>query len=142
MTDTLLAITGIGLPSWSSRGATMTLEPIDQSKQVKRTINGELQDLSLAIFRKYRANISCTDANSPAFDANWPGKSLTVDCVPELSYLTAGGAPARTIVTGSSRVEGDYTFYRPRLTMRLTAWNVSRDEYGAVSSWSMDLEEV
>lgn len=142
MTDTILTVTGVGLAPWSSRGATMTLEPIEQSKQSKRTINGELRDVSLPIFQKYHATVSCSDINSPAFDKNWPGKSLTVDCIPELSYLTSGGSPGRTIVTSSSRTDGAYTFYRPRLTMFLTSWNVQRDEWGAVTGWNMELEEV
>lgn len=142
MADTLLAITGIGLAPYSARGLTMTLEPIEQSKQTKRTINGELKDTSVAIFQKYRATVSCQDANAPAFDKNWPGKSLTVDCVAELSYVTMGGTPGRTVVTDSSRTDGAYTFYRPRLTMFVTSWNVSTDEYGAVTSWNMELEEV
>lgn len=142
MTDTILAITGVGLAPWSSRGVTMTLEPIEQTKQTKRTINGALVDTSLAIFHKYKATVTCQDANSPAFDKNWPGKSLTVDCIPELSYVTAGGSPGRTVVGGSSRTDGAYTFYRPQLTMILTSWNVSTDEWGAVTSWNMELEEA
>lgn len=141
MTDTLLTITGLGLAPWSSRGVTMTLEPIEQTKQLKRTINGELQDLSLAIFQKYRATVNCSDVNAPAFDKQWPGKQLTVDCIPELSYVTAGGTPGRTVVADSSHTDGAYTFYRPTLIMRLTSWNVSRDEWGAVTGWTMELEE-
>lgn len=142
MVDTILAITGVGLAPYSSRGLSQTLEPIEQSKQSKRTINGELKDTSVIQFRKYRSRITCTDANSPAFDKNWPGKSLTVDCVPELSYVTSGGSPGRTVVGGSSRTDGAYTFYRPQLTMLVTSWDISRDEYGAEVGWTMDLEEV
>lgn len=141
MTDTLLAITGMGLPPWSSRGCEQTLEPIDQSKQIKRTINGVAHDLSLPQFRKYRSSVTCNDINSPAFDANWPGKELTVDCIPELSYLTAGGAPAKTVVAGSSRTDGDYTFYRPQLIMRMLSWDIRRDEWGHETGWQIELEE-
>jgi hypothetical protein len=140
--DTLLAITGLGLAPWSVRGATMTLEPIEQSKFVKRTINGASHDLSLPQFRKYRATISCTDINAPSFDSNWPGKSLVVDCINELSYPTAGGSAGRTVVPGTVRYEANTTFYRPRLTMRLTDWNIHYNEYGDETGWTMELEEV
>jgi hypothetical protein len=78
----------------------------------------------------------------PPLDGIWPGLVVTVDCMKELSYKTAGGSPARAVVPDSSRTEGDYTFYRPRLTMMVLAYNMSEDEYGAVNSWSLDLEEV
>jgi hypothetical protein len=48
----------------------------------------------------------------------------------------------RTAVAGSARVEGDFSFYRPVLTMRVVGFSVSRDEYGAVVSWQMQLEEA
>jgi hypothetical protein len=67
---------------------------------------------------------------------------VTVGCISELSYLTAGGSPARTPVTGSSRTEGAYTFYRPSLTMRVVTFSQDTDEYGAETSWSLELEEV
>lgn len=142
MPDTLLEITGVDLVPWSSRGATMTLQPIEQSKSMKRTINGELVNLSLAQFQKYASQVSCSDVRAPAFDKNWPGKSLTVKCATELSYLTMGGSPGRTVVTDSSRTEGDYTFYRPQLTMRVVSWDINHDEWGAVIGWNMSLEEV
>ena len=142
MVDTILAITGIGFAPYSARGLTQTLEPIEQSKQSRRTINGELKDTAVTQFRKYRSRISCTDANTPAFDKEWPGKTLSIDCVCELSYLTSGGSPGRTVVTDSSRIDGTYTFYRPQLSMKITSWDISTDEYGAVTGWNMELEEV
>ena len=138
----VLTLSGIGVPPYSARGASQTLEPIGSSQQLRRTINGELIDISRAEFRKYRSTISCVDQQPPAIDGVWPGQVLTVGCISELSYLTAGGAPARPLVSGSSRTEGDYTFYRPSLTMRVVAFSQDTDEYGAVVSWSLQLEEV
>jgi hypothetical protein len=138
----LLVITGIGVSPYSARGLTQTLTPIAQASQLRRTVNGALVDLSVAGLRKYASTISCTDADAPALNNVWPGAQVTVDCVPELSYLTSGGSAARTIVTGSSRVEGAYTFYRPRLTMRVIAYSIQRDEYGGTTGWQLDLEEV
>ena len=124
------------------RGATQTLQPIDAAQQLRRTINGTLIDVSRAEFRKYRSTISCTDQQPPAVDGVWPGQIVTVGCISELSCKTAGGAPSRSVVSGSSRTEGDYTFYRPQLIMRVVSFSQDTDEYGASVSWSLELEEV
>ena len=141
MTD-VLTLSGIGVPPYSVRGATQTLQPIEAAQQLRRTINGLLVDLSRAEFRKYRSTITCTDQQPPAIDGVWPGKVVTVGCISELSYKTAGGAAGRSVVSGSSRIEGDYTFYRPQLTMRIVSFSQDTDEYGASVSWSLELEEV
>ena len=140
---TILALSGIGVQPYSARGLTQTLDPIAQAAQVKRTVNGTLIDISLdTAFQKYKSTITATDQLPPAVDGVWPGKTITVDCISELCYVTEGGAPQRTIVPGSSRVEGNFTFYRPRLTMIVLDMSISTDEYGSQVSWSMPLEEV
>lgn len=139
--DTLLVLSGIGIPDYSSRGLTQTLEPIEAATSLRRTVNGSLVDLSFAQFRKYKSSISCHDQEPPAADGIWPGQVVTVDCVAELSY-PSGGSPARPVVSGSTRTEGAFTFYRPQLQMRVTGLSVNRDEYGAAVQWQMDLEEV
>ena len=137
-----LTLSGIGVPPYSVRGATQTLQPIDATQQLRRTINGALVDLSRAEFRKYRSTIICTDQQPPAVDGVWPGQIVTVGCISELSYKTAGGSPSRPVVSGSSRTEGDYTVYRAQLTMRVVSFSQDTDEYGASVSWSLELEEV
>jgi hypothetical protein len=74
----------------------------------------------------------------------WPGQELTVDCACELSYPTTTGSPQRAVVPGFARVEGDYTFYRPRLTMLVVDFylEATADEEGTVQSWRLELEEV
>jgi len=139
--DTLLVLWGIGIPDYSARGLTQTLEPIEASANVRRTVNGALVDFSHAQFRKYKSTISCQDQEPPAIDGVWPGHVVTVDCVAELSY-PATGSPARPVVPGSARSDGAFVFYRPRLEMRVTGFSVSLDEYGATTHWQMDLEEV
>jgi hypothetical protein len=57
--DTLLVLTGIGIPDYSARGLTQTLEPIEAALSQRRTVNGGLKDLSFAQFRKYKSSISC-----------------------------------------------------------------------------------
>lgn len=130
------------MPPFSVRGITQTLEPIDAAKNLRRTVNAQLVSLSPALFQKYKSTIDCTDQQSPAFDAVEIGDVLTVSCIPELSYLTSGGSPSRPVVSGSSRVEGSYTFFRPSLTMMVVAKSQSTDEYGAAVSWSLELEEA
>src|SRR5436309_12059154 len=97
--NTLLALTGIGIPDYSARGLTQTLEPIEAAASLRRTVNGGLKDLSFAQFRKYRSTISCRDQEPPAVDGVWPGQVVTIDCIAELSYPT-GGSSARPVVSG------------------------------------------
>jgi len=137
----VLAINGINASPYSLRGLTQSLTLIEASQQMRRTVNGSLIDISAPQFRKYRSTITCADQLPPAFDPVYPGQSVTVDCVSELSYLT-GGSPSRTVVPASSRVDGAYTFYRPRLTMRVVGFGYDTDEYGATVSWTLELEEI
>lgn len=139
---TLLVISGPGMPPYAARGLTQTLDPVSASGVVARTVNGGLINLSPSQMQKYKSTISCTDMDSPALDGIWPGQALTVDCVPELAYLTAGGSPERTVVPGSSRVAGAWTWYRPRLEMMVVNYSERTDEYGAAVEWQLDLEEI
>lgn len=138
--STLLELVGIGIPPYSARGLTQTLEPIDGAGNVVRAIDGSLLDLSYPPFQKYKSSISCGDQTPPAVDGIWPGKVVTVSCAAELSYPD-GGAPLRPVVPGSARLEAGFWFYRPVLSMRVMSFNVSTDEWGAAVSWSMELEE-
>lgn len=140
MTD--LAFDGIHIAPQSARGLTQTLEPIDQSKHTQRTLNGSLKDTAAPQFRKYRSTITCSDMNALSFDSNWPGKSIVVDCVVELSFKTIGGSQGRIAVAGSTRISGDTTFYCPQLTMRVMNLSMQEDDYGKVVSWSLELEEI
>jgi hypothetical protein len=141
MTETLLTITGLVTP-YSARGLDQVLEPIPQASAMRRTVNGALVDLSVPQMRKYRSTITCNDMNAPAIDDVWPGQQVTVDCVAELAYVTSGGSADRTVVPGSSRTSGDFTFYRPRLTMRVRSFQTTTDEWGAAVGWTLELEEV
>ena len=134
-----LIIAGIGLPAASIRGVTQTLEPIGAAAQLMRTVNGALVDVSAAAFRKYVSTIRCSDQAPPALDGIWPGQLVTVDCVAELVHAE-GGTPARTVV--ASRTEDGFVFYRPRLAMRVISFDLDRDEWGAITSWSLSLEEA
>jgi hypothetical protein len=139
---TLLAIAEIDVPPYSARGISQTLQPIGGAGQMRRTVNGTLVDISATQFRKYRSTIACTDQQQPALDGVWPGMTLTIDCVSELSYKTGVGTAGRTAVSGSSRTESGFTFYRPVLTMKVVDYSVDTDEWGASIGWQLQLEEI
>ncbi len=139
--NTWLVLSSMGVPLYSARGLSQTLEPIDGSKSMRRSINGILTDVSHDQFRKYKSKISCTDQRSPAFDGIWPGMTVIVDCIAYLSYPTTG-SPQRTVVAGSSFTEGNFIFYRPQLTMMVTANSAQTDEWDASVPWELELEEI
>lgn len=138
--QTFLVLSVLGVPKYSARGLTQTLGPIDASKDLRRSINGQLMDLSHPQFRKYQTKITCTDTNAPALDGIFPGLTVVVDCVCELAY-PAGGTPQRVVVPGSSRLENGYYFYRPRLTMMVMSVSLEIEEWGAHTPWEIDMEE-
>ncbi|MEJ6845079.1 hypothetical protein V3589_02500 [Sinorhizobium fredii] len=140
--ETLLVLTGIGVAPYSARGLEQTLQPINGAGQLRRTINGTLIDLSESQLRKFTSTISGSDQLSPALNGVWPGETVTVDCIVELCYPTSGGSPDRPVVSGSSRLEGAMTYYRPQLSMRVTDWQIREDEWGREVGWTLQLEEV
>lgn len=141
---TLLTLTGMGVVPYSSRAATQTLEPIQQAGAgIYRDVNGVSRQAGGTSFQKYRSTISCTDQRPFAADGVWPGKQVTVGCIVKLAYQAASDAvPQRTPVSGSEIEENGWVFYRPELSMRVTAFSIQEDEYGAEVGWRMDLEEV
>lgn len=142
MVDTLLVLTGFGIPLYSARGLTQSLDPIQGAGDFERDVNGNLVDLSPQQFKKYKSIISCQDIEAPAFDGVPIGTEVTVDCIRELPYLTASGEPSRPVVEDSAHVIGDWTYYRPRLTMLVIDFSSSQDEYAHTTSWQLNLEEV
>ncbi len=140
MADTDLILSGLGEVDFSARGLTERLEPI-ATGAVRRTVNGTLVDVTDPAFRKYALRLSATDQEPPALDGAWIGQQVVVDTVTRIAHLTSG-SPDRTVVPGSSYVVGSFTVYRPRLTMLITGWSLERDEWGSLTSWSLDLEEV
>ena len=139
--DTLLVLSGIGIPEWSTRNATQTLTLMPSAGAVRQTVNGRMIDIGAPQFKKYASTIVGRDLRPPALDAIFPGSLVTVDCVVELSYETLTAGPNRTIVPGSSRVEGDFTFYRPRLNMMVVNHQVGLEEWSAFYNWTIDLVE-
>lgn len=136
----LIITGGINVPPYAQRGIVQTLAPIPASSQMRRTVNGALRDVSDPLFQKFLSQITVSDQQVPDFI--FPGATVVVYCVAELSYLTSGGTPLRTPVEYSEREDGDYTFYRPVLTMKVVDWSFNHDEYQRVIGWTLNLEEV
>jgi hypothetical protein len=145
-TGTLLKIsTTEGTPlitKYSARGLSQTLDPIAESNQVELSWNARPIDFSYIQFRLYQSEISCSDFEEPSFDNLWPGMQVDVECCKELSYPVADGFPGRAVVTGSSRTEGDFIFYRPSMRMVILGLSSDFDEYGAKYNWRISLREV
>jgi hypothetical protein len=141
--QTVLVLEGIGVPLYSTRFATQTLDPIGQAAvNTYRDVNGVLRSVAATQFRKYRSVITCTDMWPFAIGGTWPGQLVTVDCIAHLNYLTSSGSAEREVVSGSEREVGLFTFYRPRLEMMVLNFTSAEDENRKDAPWSMELEEV
>jgi hypothetical protein len=141
---TLLMIPEMGVPPYSARGITQSIEPIAASASLERTVNGRLVNLAPPQFQLYRSKISCEDQDPPNSDGFWPGSVVTVYCVTELGVPPGGAAATRPMVPGSQRTDGQgNNFYRPILSMMITKpIQVEREEWAASARWQMELEEV
>jgi hypothetical protein len=134
-----------GVNPYSARQLRGSLTPVAAatgSDKLRRTVNGGLIDISAPQMRKYKLEVRGSDMAAPALDGLWVGMAVTVDCHVELAFLTAGGGPAHAAVPGSSRVDGDYTYYRPQFAMLVAELQIERQEWAAVVDWSLSLEEV
>jgi len=149
-TGTLLVITPISgenaptLAPYSARNLTQTYELLTGgggSAWLRRDINGYMRSIADTRFRKYSSTITCRDGVTPCLDDAWIGTTCEVSCAFEFNYPT-GGTPARPVVSGSSRTEGDITFYRPLLLMMIADIKNSFQEWAAQHAWSIRLEEV
>lgn len=139
---TVLRLEGIGVPPYSARGLTQSLEPISMSQHIERSINGRLIDFSYEPMRKYRSTISGADQRPPAVDGVWSGKLVIVECIAELGKWGGPDNLQREPVDYDSfRSEKGFTYYRPRLIMMVTNWQMDQDEWEAGVGWSLDLEE-
>jgi len=112
--DTVLVLTGVGLPRWAGRGLNETLTPLDLG-ELRRDINGTLVDLTDSVLhRRYSVSITGNDLNPLPADQLWKGAQVTVSCINELGIAAtfASGVAAASIgrdpVTGSGRaIVGD-----------------------------------
>jgi hypothetical protein len=133
------------LTPFSARGATQTLDVILGGEAlgslIQRDVNANLMDMTNPAFRKYQSIITCRDSETPGLDKAWLGAKVTLACALELAY-PVGGSPDRTPVSGSTRTQGNTTFYRPLLTMMIYDLKNSFDEYASRYSYSIATQEV
>ena len=155
----------IPLPLGSSRQLSVSVEPIEASAQLRRTINGELRDLSDPAFRRYRVTLSATDQVPPAIGALWPGDLVDVEVPYDLTEPVIAGAatltrdladntefyaydaaglnvPAACAGRELSAPGAAYVTYRPRLACRVSQRSERAVDRQATSEWSLVLEEV
>lgn len=139
--ETLLVISGEGMPPYAVRGITQSLEPIaaTQFDKYKSTISGE--DVDPPAFDRLQVGNWRRTVNGGLVDLSGRGSTVTVDCAFELSYKD-GGSPQRTVVPGSQRLADGYWFYRPRLTMGVVNKSQETREFEATTSWLLELEEI
>ncbi len=165
--ETELWLSGVGFPRFSARGCVQELYPIVAQKDIfQRTVNGDLVYLGGESDVKYGTTIKCQDKNIPAFAHLWRGSLIEVGCLQSLiqtceSLKTTLGRP---FIKGSLRVfnaayegvkdyilngqevtvvsSGGYVSYRPILSMRLTDFTLTHNEWGSKVGWSLTLEEA
>jgi hypothetical protein len=126
-----LARTGGGftLAEFAARGISMQMAPLDGSADLRRDVNNNLINIKSGVptALKYKFQLSCEDMESPGFAvvvagraALAPGDEVTLTCIPEL------GATAQQTYTALVTSPG---------------WSVTRDEWNAITSWSLELEQ-
>jgi hypothetical protein len=133
-----------GINPYSARGLRGVLRPIDLAQgnnKLARTVNGTLISIGAAQMQKYQLQVQGDDQAPPALEGLWCGQTVTVFCHTELARRT-GDTATRPAVAGSSRVEGNYTYYRPQLIMRVVEWEQELSEWEANYRWSLTLEEI
>jgi hypothetical protein len=134
------------LTPYSARGLTQTFEVIKGAGQgssgwLRRDVNGVLRSLADTRFRKFKTTISCKDGETACLDDAWIGITCEVSCVFELSYPT-GATPSRPAVSGSQRVQGSVTYYRPLLVCMVEDIRVALPEWSAIYDWQIDFLEI
>lgn len=143
--SSLLSFVELGIPPYALRGITQTLEPIDQAKNTRRTINGILRDVASPDFQKFRSVIQCTDQQSPGLSGVWPGRQLTMWSAIEMSFEGSTDETdsfERPPVENSIREESGFTFYRPILVVMITDYRTEFAEWQADLAWQLEVEEV
>lgn len=169
--ETVLVLGTIPLPFGSSRFISQTIQPIDNG-DVRRTVNGNLRDMTRVENQKFESQISSTDQATPALAGLWKGNEILVECmkkfrdpvVPAGLAITLIRDPVVVSVFGyvaatcekilPDTIGGvgnrditffsnvDYVEYRPIINFMVLANSINEDEPAAEEGWQIDLEEV
>ena len=141
----LVLYSPMGVPFYSARNLTQTIEAIKEKDQAERNVNGNLVDLSLpGLFEKYITKVTCKDMNAPMIGGVWQGQTLVIDCCCELAYPSSVDTPPRPLATGTTvRDDGNGTkFIYPKLTVMLRTISFGFEEYPHQYNWALGFEEV
>lgn len=115
-----LVVVGVTIPDFAARGLKVRISNIEQASRLERTVNATLINLSDPLFRKRKVMISGSDVEFPYFADVWPGDEVTVTSIIEAN---AGGDPI--VIVGM-----------------IKDFEMERDEYEQVSSWTMEVWEI
>lgn len=166
-TETNLKLGDLIIPIGAGRGITQNISLVDNG-ELRRTVNGDLIDLTRDENRKYVSNISASDQKTPSLAGLWKGMQLVVESVAIIRQLVNPAALTATLVrdyvagtvfgrdingvkiTPTSVVGLLATFpsnvvmveFCPKLTMLIADISIDTDEYEATQSWDISLEEV
>lgn len=123
---TLLSVSGIFIPDYAIRGATVRLSIVDQAKHLADDCNGETHDLSLEMFRKRTVEVSCQDLEAPYLDDIWPGTPVTLTLIPKMGIGDDPNGPGPGM-----RV----------LDCLVVDWTADREEWEARTDWTIEFVE-
>lgn len=149
--STLLVINGLPISKYATRGVKETVGVIEDSSQTRRTINKVLRYVGVGEpARKFTFAYQGEDLTGLPINALHVGLIVTFGAIGE--FCESGTLPVdpddwtdniRPIVPGSLRqgIDG-MIYYRPVITGMVTTFSTERDEWGAVTSWSLEIAEV
>lgn len=149
--STLLVINGLPFSNFATRGVKETVEPLEDSSQFRRTVNKILRYTGVGEpARKFKFSYSGEDLKGLPVNALYIGKPVIFHGITEFGEY--GNLPSnpdlwtdniRPMVPGSLRqgIDG-FIYYRPIISGLITSFSTNEDEWGAVTSWSLEIEEV
>jgi len=133
MSETVLTMTGVGLPPFSARGCLQALAPI-QTGELRRTINGDLCYTGKTQHHKFSSKIICRDKAPLSFNHLWIGAKVNVGCIQPIIQEFIGDGKTK-----------EFSLIRPMIEHSLTLENVEDAEviYKAkASEQKVALDEV
>ena len=167
--ETLLTISGVGLPPMSARGCKQELIPLPNG-EFRKTVNGALVFVKTSEYQRYQTTIKCSDMNCPAVGNIWIGSKVEIGCIQsiwqnadsseKIIYLSRTPVKGSVIVINSNNklirhtVEGSavhileeisgqiFISFRPILEMLITDFRVETNEWELKTSWILCAEEV
>ncbi|WP_323811269.1 hypothetical protein [Yoonia sp. 67-2] len=164
------SVADIFFPPGSARGISTSIEQIE-SGELRRTVNGNLVDLTREELRKYAISLSCDGMSLPGFDSVWRGMICTITppvrwiikVEPGQNSVTFARPAANakmfdaetnnpfpdpiigsngTSATFSAQASVAWIEYQPIFQTRVVGRSESSEEWEASATWSLELEEI